>query len=442
MSYQDRLQEFVRLWSPSGQGFFPKWRGDKITGTKKVAEFNFPNVDGTVVQDLGLTGFRWPMTLYFDDDADAFNTENDTESWKFLQALAEKGADGRAIWDVQHPVYGTHKLQPISFELDANPTESGGLTVVTTQWIEPIAAAATMSTGVSGNASATISMDQLSNVADAAGAAANASASAQVLANTDLSLADRVAAARASWAKGVAAIQGIINTADAGVAAIQTTIQSYLVQPFLDVANLAFQFQFLMAAPGLLLTADINATTAAFGLMMSAILPAGASATPATPSGKNQIAAQEAMSLAVLYGIEQAITNGTLTTRAQAVQAIQDLTTWSAYARNYLDAAQAAFQGTRLDLQYFSQSKGYADAMQMVAYLQRYLQSVLFDLAATKTYTLQTGRATLEIAMSEYGVPGQTWDDYYYDLFIASNYLHGNDIIWLPAGRKVTVYLP
>lgn len=427
MSYLDRLQPFVTLTSPKGNVFTPEWKGDKITGAKKVARFEYPNTDGTVVQDLGLKGFDWPMTLYFADGT----SDNDTEAWRFLSALSEKGSDGRAIWTVVHPVYGSRSLQPLQFELGADPTESGGLTVVTTSWIEPILTAASPSSG------------EYAGAADAQGAAMNATATAQAVANTDQTTMDKIAAARNAWSMGIGAIQGAINTANAAVANIQAAIQSYLVQPFLDVASIAGQFQQLMATPGLLI-GDLYSKVTSFGTMMTATLGNGANGqggTDTSPAGKNAVAAQEAMSLAILYGIEQAITNGTLTTRAQAVQAISDLTTWLAYMRNALDTAQAAFSGARLDLQYFSQSKGYADGLATVAYLQRYLQSKIFDLAATKVYTLQTGRATLEIAMSEYGVQGQAWDDVLYDKFIAANNLHGSQILWLPAGTKVTVYL-
>jgi hypothetical protein len=167
----------------------------------------------------------------------------------------------------------------------------------------------------------------------------------------------------------------------------------------------------------------------------------GTTVAPVTPAGKNAVCGIELLTSAALMAMIVNVTTGGLTTRAQAVQAIADLTAWLAYMRDGLDTTQAAFSGSRIDLQYFSQSQAYADSMRAVAIAQAYLQTMLFDLKAAKTYTLQTGRSTLEVAMAEYGVPGKTWDDALYDKFLATNGLHGSQILWLPAGTRVTVYL-
>jgi hypothetical protein len=47
----------------------------------------------------------------------------------------------------------------------------------------------------------------------------------------------------------------------------------------------------------------------------------------------------------------------------------------------------------------------------------------------------------MEIAMAEYGIPGVPWNDTFYDLFISSNNLIGQDVLWLPAGRQVVIYV-
>ena len=55
-----------------------------------------------------------------------------------------------------------------------------------------------------------------------------------------------------------------------------------------------------------------------------------------------------------------------------------------------------------------------------------------FDLAAVRYITLQSNRVPLEIALTE-GMD--------LDLFISANQLKGDDILLLPAGRRVAVYL-
>jgi len=383
------------------------------------------------VQDLGLTGLSWPLTLYFDDDPHAgVNgvSDNDLNAMTFLRSLAEKGTDGRAIWSIVHPVYGTHKLQPISFELDANPTESGGLSIVTTQWVEPILQAAGHDPAEDLDASL------------AASANLGTNSSAQLVAAADLTSIDKIKALAVSVTAGIGAIKSALNQADAAVQSIQTNITAALNVVPISLITIAEQCQSLLQSPNAII-GGINQQIQMIGNMFTSLFSASPTPTTTTASDKNSIAATEMIAIACLMGMTAAVSTGTITTRAQAVQAIADLTTWLAYMRDSLDARQAAFAGVRADLQYFSQSQAYADAMLMVALTQKYLQWLLFDLKATKTYTLQTGRSTLEIAMSEYGVPGTPWLDQYYDLFIQSNNLHGNDILWLPAGRRITVYL-
>jgi prophage DNA circulation protein len=431
MNYQDRLHEFIVLNSPLGTTFSVKWRGDKITGTKKVAQFNYPLADGTVVQDLGLNGLSWPLTLYFDDDPHAgVNgvSDNDLNAMTFMRALAEKGTDGRAIWSIVHPVYGTHKLQPISFELDANPTESGGVSVVTTQWVEPILQAAGHDPAEDLDASI------------AASANLSANSASQLTAAADLSSLDKIKALAVSVTTGIGAIKSGLNQANQAVQNIESNITAALNVVPMSLITIAQQCQALLAAPGAVI-GGINQQIQMIGGMFTSLFAASPTPTTTTPSDKNAVAATEMIACACLMGMCNAVATGTITTRVQAVQAISDLTTWLAYMRDSLDARQAAFSGMRADLQYFSQSQAYADAMLMVALTQKYLQWLLFDLKASKTWTLQTGRATMEISMSEYGVPGQTWNDYWYFFFCDTNNLHGNDILWLPAGRKVSVYL-
>lgn len=427
MSYLDRLQEYVTLIAPKGDKFTPKWRGDKITATKKVAEFTYPGTDGTVVQDLGMAGFRWPMTLYFDDDPDVAQAkaDNDLEAWRFLQALAQKGTDGRAIWSVTHPVYGTRKLQPLSFELDANPSESGGMSIVTTQWVEPIPSVSTKSLTEFAGQSAAALTTSINN------------STSQYSAIADQTSADKTAALKNSWTNSMGDVMKTIGTANATVNNLQTQITGMIAMVTVPITSIAATFSTLMNLPGLIV-GDVSSQISAFGAMLTGVFTG--TFAPTTTAGRNSVATVEYFASTILAGMGNAVLNSTITTRAQAAQSIADLTAWLAYLRNQLDAYQSQFSGQRLDLQYFSMSKAYADALQAIALLQSYLQA-LTGLKAAKTYALTSGRSTLEIAMSEYGVPGQAWDDSLFDKFLAINNLHGTDILWLPAGRKVTVYL-
>lgn len=68
-----------------------------------------------------------------------------------------------------------------------------------------------------------------------------------------------------------------------------------------------------------------------------------------------------------------------------------------------------------------------------------YLLRSVFDLSVEKRFKLEKRRAPIEITISEYGSLGD--DDSNFQLFIDSNGLKGNDILILPEGREVVVYL-
>ena len=134
-SWQDRLRDHIKLTSPSGLEFTPGWKGDDVSLEKRVAQFNYPTVNGTVVQDQGRTGHTYSLTLYFE------GSDNDTESLRFLRALDEVGP-----WTVVHPVDGTLILQPIgTVTRPTQPVTSGNLTVISSTWIVPYEAGAASS---------------------------------------------------------------------------------------------------------------------------------------------------------------------------------------------------------------------------------------------------------------------------------------------------------
>ena len=127
MTWQDRIAQQIKLTSPDGDVFEALWRGNELSFDKKLAIFEYPQVKGTGVQDLGVTGTRYPLTILFE------GSDNDTESARFLASCKQKGR-----WDIVHPVLGRLRLQLSTVRAAIDPVESGNLTVVITEWIDPI----------------------------------------------------------------------------------------------------------------------------------------------------------------------------------------------------------------------------------------------------------------------------------------------------------------
>jgi len=100
MPWQDRIKE-GSYTSPSG--VFSSFLFENLTKavTKKTTAFNFPDFDGTFVQDLGNTGRRYPMRLIFS------GSDYDEEMDVFEELLLEKG-----IGVLDHPFYGRIDVVP------------------------------------------------------------------------------------------------------------------------------------------------------------------------------------------------------------------------------------------------------------------------------------------------------------------------------------------
>lgn len=125
--WQTRLQRQIWFLSPEGNEFNAKWRANDRELTKMIGEFSFPGRDGSIVQDLGSRAVRYPLTFYFD------GPDHDLWASAFFEALKERGA-----WMIEHPVHGFIELQPTQIREITDPVESGNMTELSSQWIEPL----------------------------------------------------------------------------------------------------------------------------------------------------------------------------------------------------------------------------------------------------------------------------------------------------------------
>jgi hypothetical protein len=100
MTWEDRIKEGAYT-SPSGVRFVFSYEDVSRVTTKKTTAFNFPDFDGTFVQDLGRTGSRFPLRLFFS------GADYDIISQQFENALLEKG-----IGKLEHPFYGEFDVVP------------------------------------------------------------------------------------------------------------------------------------------------------------------------------------------------------------------------------------------------------------------------------------------------------------------------------------------
>jgi len=420
VSWSDRVQGTIKLTSPDGEVFSAKWIGNSRSVQKKLGIFTYPKFDGAVLQDLGLAGTRYPLKLHFD------GPDNDLESSRFFDAFTARGT-----WQIQHPTKGMLTLQPLTVTENIEPTESGSITVFDTEWLQPVSPASVVSTAQlaafirsqSRNID-DVALSQMTIVADQQSVEeVNAIKNAT---ETTLSVYDKTVASLLETSGGLAA----------EAAGIRRGIADTLSTTPLDLTVLGGQIQAVMRTPSKV-TGDMLQTLKPFADFIDQI-----SVLPDEEADQNYLnilAIREIFLTSANSSMALVSSANTLDTRAQALEAADLLSLQFQTITDSLDVAQNQFETLRVDQQYFSQSTSFVESAQITAGATRYLLEASFNLAIEKRFTLDRERAPIEITITEYGELGD--EDSNFDLFITSNELKANDILLLPAGREVVVYV-
>jgi hypothetical protein len=399
VSWQDRIQPYIVLTAPGGQIFTASWRGDPRTMDKKLGIFEYPKIPGAVIQDLDVGPVRYPLGIFFD------GPDHDLEGHLFFEACRQRG-----VWTVEHPTKGLLTLQLMTVTEEIQPVDSAGVTAFTTEWITPL----------DGGIEPAI---QLTDVVR--------DQTEEVLSQSAVQLAKTVRLdtpdALTQFHNAVRKVTAMVSNVNQSTS-VYRGITAALDGAALDVLSLAGQMQALVYGPSefLNLASRFN--------YYSDLLARSIGLAPDKPTlgSANSAAVHDLVATTCLTAMVTAIVDADMTTREEAVSYIDSLTSEFTGATDDLDASQALFDGTPIDIQYFSQSESYNDTALLMAQTVSLLLRRSFDLAAAKRFTLTSNRCPVEIAITE-GVD--------LDMFIESNHLKGNDILLLPAGRQVVVYL-
>ncbi|MDR1287991.1 MAG: hypothetical protein LBK08_10315 [Treponema sp.] len=417
MSWQDRLRGFIELTSPSGVTFRPKWAGDSVSIEKRVNRQQLYNIDKELADDLGVNSRNYPLTLYFD------GPENDVEARDFENALCDPGY--RGPWTVIHPVEGLLRLQPLSSARETQPVTSGNITVVSTEWMEPLEDQAGLS-----------SEDAASKIA-AAAEAVNAAAAAD-MAKADTSLLSSVKAIGNKVKQAMREVSKQIKAVNSRINQIQNTINDIANSVQMNVAELSGAVIQLVESPGLII-GNIQSRIQSFTRMGRQIMGGLSAAGEMTAARINSVLTGELFLNAVTAGMALSIIEELPQTRPEALSVLSQYRQFSRETRDALDALAKASAGNRFDKQYFPRRESAEAIATLDAAVTRYLISILFDLRVERTIVLDRPRAPLEIAITEYGASSGNADERY-EYFLRTNNLHGNDILLLEAGREVKIY--
>jgi hypothetical protein len=440
--WRGRLAGEIVLKSPEGTEFRARWIESSRETSKKLGILKHPKIRGDFAQDMKAASTLWSIPFFFE------GLNNDVDAKAFNYACCNE--DGN--WDITHPVHGSLGLQLISVKQIDKPVESGNVTEFNTEWIEPIDPL-TLKTA-----------REMKGIIDAKVAALNVSG-AQAFANKILDASNAMRGAIESTTEGIGRVTDLIlgpmfTTVDAldnAENAIMNGIRDGYNATVLQVLSLAGQVQALIELP--LQAESSGGRAGTYALAATAfldLLPGGSRRTiRTTATDQEKINAMATVELALTATIAAlgSITTtmaispkglgpdsvGTLATRADAVKMATDLAATFNTIVDAMELAQDDFSTKTIDKQYYSFLESYADAASLIYLSIEYLLQAAMNLAIERRFTLEYPRAPIEIAITEYG--GLGVNDFNLDLFIYSNDLHGKDIMLLPRGREVVVYV-
>lgn len=107
MAWIEQINTGFFITTGDGQQYQPNWMNANLSKEYNVAEFDFPNIQGTLVTRQTSKGSRFNLEIYFQgedclDVAKAFRVS----------------ADDKRAWNISHPLYGDLIVQPIGLSFD------------------------------------------------------------------------------------------------------------------------------------------------------------------------------------------------------------------------------------------------------------------------------------------------------------------------------------
>lgn len=423
MSWESELREEIRFSSPNFNLFNAKWKNDERSASRKLGIFGPPKFKGEIVQDLGVKSTLYPLNIFFD----GFFHNKDADEF-FEACTTESGA-----WEVIHPVKGPLILQLVSVREVMAPVDAGNYTEFQTEWIEPA------------------NITRLISPAELAASILNSALSA--IGDAQLILTQLRADAYSAIQSTINTINKVAGFSDNVLAEITATDalvqESYLsARAALDGALAEYGIgesdpSGFGEATANVVTSPVNASNSfsqrftAYNNMATEILTLTPSTT--TEDDFNTVSSQEFSIALALIAIAQTTATSVFSTRADVISAMENLTDIFNSSTAALDEIQDAFSGLDIDFQYFSETQTYTSLINLYALAMQYLITQFFNLSAEKKFTLKTARSPIEITVTEYGELGDS--DVFYNLFLESNKLSGNDILLLNPGREVVIYV-
>lgn len=414
MAWTDRIRE-AAYTSPSGERTVFTYEDVSRSFEKKTTAYEFPDADGTYVQDLGHSGRRYPLRVIF------WGADYDREADQFFDALGERGAG-----KLEHPRYGTVDVIPFGAikQRDDLKTSANQAIIEVTFWatiglIYPAAQrdpAASVLSAVDEYNDA--SAQQFEEVVELDTTVEQASFKGDYEA-----LLDRAKAGLQTVADAQDNVRQQFNAVNDS---INQGIDVLIAQPL----TLAFQTAVLLQAPARALT-NIKARLSAYSDLADSLISGnGAVVSPGLSSRRsNRFHANDLYASGAVTGSVVSVVNNRFETKTEALEAAEAVLA-------QFEAVAAWRDANYESLGQIDTGGAYQKLQEAVALTAGFLVEISFSLKQERRIVLDRDRTIVDLAAELYG----SVDDQL-DFLINSNSLTGSEILELPRGREIVYYV-
>lgn len=415
MAWNDRIRE-AAYTSPSGERLTFGYENVSKKIDKKTTGFEFPDADGTFVQDLGHTGRKYPLRVFFWGD------DYDQEADAFEAALLERGTG-----KLEHPIYGTVDVVPFGTITRRDDLKTGANQAVLeiTLWetiglIYPAAqtdpGSAVLSAVDDYNAALASEFEEVTSL--------NSAVDAATFKNDYQALLDSAASVMESLL--IPSGGEVAQQFNAILDSINQGIDVLIAQPL----TLAFQTAALIQSPARSL-ANITARLDAYRNLADSITSGDdAVATPSLDaSSSNKFHTNDLYASTYVTGSVVSVVNNQFTTKTEALEAADAVLTQLADVVAWRDDN---FQS----LGEVDTGGAYQQLQEAVALTAGFLVEISFSLKQERSIILDRNRTIIDLVAELYG----SVDDQL-DFLINSNNLSGSEILELPKGREIVYYV-
>ena len=414
MSWSERLRPAAYV-SPGGVRIAFNYENVSHEFERRTTAREFPDADGTFVDDLGTTGRRYPIRAIF------WGADCDIEADAFEAALSERG-----VGVLEHPLYGPADVVPFGPVRRRDDLKTAGnQAIVELTFFETIGLI--YPTGqVDPGAEALAAVDAYNEAAAGQFAGVVALDSAVERASFKArytALLDRAADGLGAAADAQAAAQKQFDNA---LASINRGIDILIGDPL----ALAFQTSIMLQAPARA-SAAIRDRLDAYGNLARSIF--GGNTAVLEPGldaqARNSFAGSDVFALGAVAGSVVAVINTEFETRGDAVAAAAEIL-------ELLDGVTKWREDNAASLDVVDTGGAYQRAQDAVAIAAGYLVQISFDLKQERVIVLDRARTVIDLAAELYGEV-----DSRLDFLIKSNDLTGSEILELPRGRAIAYYV-